>query len=511
MRIKNSIQNSIIAIFSNTLAILIGFLAQKIFISILGTEYLGLNGLFSNILSILSIAELGIGETIIFHLYKPLANNNIEEVKPLINFYKKAYNVIAIVILTVGICIIPFLKFFIGYTELNVNFQLIYILFLLQTVSSYLLTYKRSILYADQKNYIISLVHIVYLILLNTMQIIILYISKNYYLYLIIKIICILLENIIINVIANKKYPYLLDQKIKKIDKSLEKNIFRRVKAQLFHKIGGAVINGTDNIIISKFFGVLVVGVCSNYFLIISAIKNLFVQFILSITASVGNLLVEDNEKKSFEIYKKIRFVNFWVATFATTSLLVNMQDFMIVWLGREFLLSMPVLVVLSFNLYQKLMRCCNDVFLSAAGICVENRFVPIAEVILNILFSIILLKIFGLIGVFLGTIISGLALWCYSYPKYVYRQLFDKGYFQFIMEILGYILVFGIIANATYLISNAFVINNTLVKVISNCIVSIIVPNILLIIFFVKTDNFKYFMNLFNQFSKRLKKRKIN
>ena len=295
MRTINSLKNSIISIIMYIVTILIGLISQKIFINILGNEYLGINSLFANIISMLSIAELGFGAAIIYNLYRPIAEDNREEIKSLIKFYKISYRIIALIVAFIGISIIPFISNIVGKINITDSIYLIYILFLTDTVVSYLLTYKRSILYADQKTYIINIVHIVYLVLMNLFQIIVLYTTKNFILYLLIKIIFRILENIIITLIANKKYSYLREKDIKDISEKTRKNIITKVKGLLFHKIGGFVVLGTDNIIISKFLGVVTVGLYSNYYMIISAVNNLFTQVFNSITATVGNLLIEKN------------------------------------------------------------------------------------------------------------------------------------------------------------------------------------------------------------------------
>ena len=189
MRSQNSIKNTIVSILMSIITILIGLVTQKIFIKILGTEYLGINGLFTNILSMLAIAELGIGSAIIYSLYKPIAQNDKEKINSLIGFYKKSYRIIALIVSIIGICVIPFLEKIVGQTDIQESITFLYLLFLFDTVASYLLTYKRSILYASQKTYIINIVHILYLVLMNTLQIVILVLTRNYIAYLVIKII----------------------------------------------------------------------------------------------------------------------------------------------------------------------------------------------------------------------------------------------------------------------------------------------------------------------------------
>lgn len=503
MRTKNSIKNIIGSMLSNILTIIIGLIAQAVFIKILGSEYLGLNGLFSNIITMLGIVELGVGNAIIYNLYKPIAENNISKIKSLMNFYKKSYRLIACIVAIIGIIIIPFLPFFIEEISIDINITLVYLLFLIDVVCSYLLSYKRSILYANQKNYIINIVHIIYTILLNTSQLLVLFFTKNYYYYLIMKIIMRILENFIISKIADKKYAFINEQS-EKLDKETEKDIFTKVKALFFHKIGSFAVLGADNIIISKFLGLVTVGLYSNYYLIINAVQTVFGQIITSFTASVGNMLVTESKEKCYDVFKKIRFFNFWLATFASSSVLIIMDSFISIWIGDKYILPLLVLEVLVFNLYQKLMRNSYMSFKEAAGIYYEDRFVPLIEATLNIIVSIFCCKLFGLAGVFMGTVISGLALWCYSYPKYVYKKLFDRNYIEYAKETIGYIILFVLIASGTYYLSTIINFSNIYLEFISNVIISLIVPNILLFIIFFKTDNFKYYSNLLKNVIKK-------
>lgn len=497
MRTSNSIKNSVTSFISSITSMLIRFISQAIFIRILGIEYLGLNGLFSNILTILSFFELGIGSAIVFNLYKPIAENNIEEIKSLMEFYRKSYNKICVLILTLGLLITPFLKVLVGEITVKINIYLIYILYLIDTMSSYIIAYKRSIIYANQKNYIINIIHIFYLLILNITQILVLMFTKNYYLYLIIKILVQLLENIIISLYANKLYPYIKEDKLEKLNECIENNILKKVKSLIFHKIGGVIINGTDNVIISTFFGIATVGKYSNYYMIINSIDSLFTQIISSTAASVGDLLVISNKEKIYSVFKKMRFLNFWIATFSSICIFLIIQPFIVIWVGKEYQLNLLVLIVLVFNYFQKIQRCTYSTFKDAAGIWEEDKFVPLIESALNIVFSIICLKIFGLAGVFMGTIISSLSLWCYSYPKLVYNKLFNRSYRDYIKETIGYGLLFIIIGFISYEISLVFIVDNVLLQLLINVIICLIIPNFILFILFRKTENFKYFKGL--------------
>ena len=502
MRTKNSIKNTIVSFSSNLLTIIIGLIAQGIFIKILGSEYLGINGLFSNIISMLGIVELGVGSAIIYHLYKPIVEEDIKKVKALMNFYKKCYTIIALIILTIGLMITPYLNLFIEEVTIDINISLVYILFIIEIVCSYLLSYKRSIINANQKNYLVNFIHIGYLVILNILEIIILVLTKNYYLYLGIKIVMRILENVGVTLLANKLYPYLKNNN-EKLDEKTKKDIFQKVKALFFHKVGGFIVLGTDNIIISKFIGIIEVGLYSNYYMIIDAIEKLFGQVIRAITPSVGNMLVKESSEKSFEIFKRVRFLNFWIATFSGISLLVVMNSFITVWIGSKYLLATCVLIVLVLNYYAKSMRSCHMIFKEAAGIYYEDRYIPLLESVLNIVASLILLKYFGLAGIFMGTIISSLVLYCISYPKYVYKKLFNRSYLNYTKETLGYLSIFLVLAVITYKISRLIVISNAFLSLIINCLIAVVIPNLVLLIIFWHTDNFKYYLNLLKSFKK--------
>lgn len=493
MRSQNSIKNTIVSILMSIITILIGLVTQKIFIKILGTEYLGLNGLFTNILSMLAIAELGIGSAIIYSLYNPIAENDKEKIKSLIGFYKKSYRIIALIVAIIGICVVPFLEKIVGQTDIQESITFLYLLFLFDTVASYLLTYKRSILYASQKTYIINIVHILYLVLMNTLQIVMLVLTRNYIAYLVIKIIFRIIENVVITIIANKMYPYIKEKNVKEIDKQTKNSIILKVKGLIFHKIGSFVVLGSDNIIISTFLGVATVGLYSNYNTILQAVNNLFSQVFSSITASVGNLLAEKEKEKSYKIYKNMLFINSWMYSFSAIAILCLMEPFIKIWIGEQYLLSYGVLVILSINFYVQGMRKTSNTFKEAAGIFHEDRFVPIMESMINIVTSIAFLKVWGLAGVFLGTVTSSLILFLYSYPVYVYKKLFNRTYWQFLKKHSKYLIISAICGIITVVITKNIKLNNNFIQLILNGIIVVIVPNLLQYLIFRKREEFEY------------------
>lgn len=505
-RKKSSFKNMITAVSSNVLTIIVGLVAQAVFIKILGSEYLGLNGLFSNVISMLGIVELGMGSAIIYNMYKPIAENDHEKIKSLMQFYKKSYRIITLIISIIGIMIIPFIKYIVDIESVTVgiNVYLVYILFLLETICSYILSYKRSMLYADQKEYITNIIHMGYTILVNTMQLTFLYFTHDYYLYLIIKVMMRLVENIVISSYVNRRYSYLLDNNVTKLDSKTEKDIFQKIRALFFHKIGTFIVSGTDNIIISKYLGLVTVGLYSNYYMIINAVQTVINHIIQATRASVGNLLVTESKIKQFDVFNKIRFVNFWISCFSSICIFVIMDSFITIWIGYKFVLPTKVLLVLVINFFIVSSRSTYGAFKEAAGIFYEDRFVPIIESLLNIVLSIIFVKKFGLMGVFMGTIGSGLVLWCYSYPKYVYNKLFGRKISDYMKETIYYFIIFILIAGFTYSLAILISFDNVYLQFISNVLIALIVPNVIMLLLFSKDENFKYFINMLKGLKKR-------
>lgn len=494
-RSSNSVKNGFSSILLYVITIFVGFLFQSVFLHTLGAEYNGIKGLFSNILSMLSIAELGFGSAIVFHLYKPIAEKKIEEIKVLINYYKKIYNIIAILILVLGIALLPIIPLIVGEVSVPDNIRFLFVLYLINTVFSYLLTYKRSILYADQKKYTINLVTSGVFLVKNFLQMVLLYKTLSFTIYLVTQIIFTILENLVINHIVNKKYTYLKDFKnVEEISEDLRKDIKQNVKGLLFHKIGSFIVLGTDNIIISitKGLGVIVVGVYSNYYMIIGQIKSLFGNVIMSLTASIGNLLIESDKEKTRDIYKMILLFNSWVFCFAGISIYCLVEPFITIWIGSQYLLANSVLVILCINLYVQGMRYTSSAFKEAGGIFYEDRFVPIVESIINIVVSYVLANIFGLAGVFIGTILSSLPLLLYSYPKYVYKKLLQGTYKEYFKLHLYHLFITSVIWVIVSKISNLIIIANPWLDLLYNLLICLVVPNILYMCIVLRRKEFK-------------------
>lgn len=508
MRTEYSIRNSIVSIISIILTMFFGFLVQKVFLNALGTEYLGLNGLFNNIITMLSIVELGIGPAIICNLYEPVAKNNISKIKSLVKFYKICYRIIALIIFIISICLIPFLNIIVGENSISQNIYIIYLVFVMDTIMSYLLTYKRSVLYANQKNYIINMTHLLITLFMNIIQITILKKTYNYILFLIIRVLLRVTENMIITIIVNRMYPYLKEEEIENIDKGTKESILNKVKGLIFHKIGGFMVTGTDNMLISSFIGISEVGIYSNYLLIINAINTLITQVFTSISSSIGNLIITENKNKIFEVYLNINFINFIIAIFGSISLLFLLQPFITLWVGEQYLFSFEIIIVLVLNFFITIMRRSINIFKEAAGVFYEDRFLPIIESIINIVTSIIFIKLFGIIGVFLGTILSNVFLYIFDYPKYAYEKLFNRKEREFIIKFIKQISIFIVIALITYCLCLLFKNDNLIIVILYRLTICIVVT-LLFIFFNRKKSECKFMIEMLKKFISSVLKNK--
>ena len=436
-------KNSMSAFVSNAVSILVKFVLQKMFLDTVGAEYLGLNSVLTNIISVLGIVELGISNAIIFNLYAPIKANKVEVIKSLLKFYRKAYYIIALITVGIGAAIMPFLHLIVREPVPGVDMYIAYLLVLASTVVSYLMSYRQSILYATEQGYITTSVQTVANVIQALVQILLLLLTENYYLYLAVQILAQLIKNSVLYKIAEKRHPILKDKNVQKLDKVIERDIFKKMRALLIHKVSTFIIFSTDNIIISAFINVVTVGLYSNYHMIFAAVETILTQTIKALTPTVGKLLVDGDTKKNYAVFRKIRNINFATVLVSSVGIMLFADLFVKLWYGAEYVLSELTLVTLLAVHFQRMMRESYAVFKEAAGIYHEDRWVPVIESLLNIIVSVVLVQWLGLPGVFIGTFVSSLALWLYSYPRYVYKRLFGRGYGQYFGEMLLYCLIY--------------------------------------------------------------------
>lgn len=506
-RTGNVIRNILGGVGGQIFTSLLQFGCRTIFISLLGATYLGVNGLFSNVLSMLSLAELGIGPAIVFSMYKPIADNDELHVAKLMNFYKKSYRIVAAIVLLIGLMLVPFLDFFINDTSNINNLKVIFLLILMNTVVSYLYAYKGSMLNADQKAYIGVIIKNVFAVVQNIAQILVLLATGNYILYLVVQIMTTFIANFVQAKYVDKKYPFLVKFKNETVDKAEQRSIMQRVKGMMMHKLGSFVLNGTDNIVISKFIGVVAVGIYSNYSMIINLIKTFLTQITGSVTASVGNLIAKETKEKVHEVFNAMLLMYFWIYSFCFISFWVVFQPFIELWIGNEYLLDKGTLLLVLVNFYFTGYQNCVNNYINATGLFWETRYKPIVECLINLFVSIVLAYKIGIIGVFIGTLMSFLCTFWVN-PILLYKKYFNKSMSLYFIKFIGYfawmiVIAFGLEFFATEFLKTSVLLWDVIIRIV----MCAVIPNLIFVMFFHKTAGFLYLKRLVLSIVKKVRR----
>lgn len=505
MRTSYSIKNISISFIGQIITILIAFPTRTIFINTLGSSYLGINGLLTNIISIFSLADLGIGTAIIYSLYKPIFESDYQKISKLMNFYRNAYILIGIFVFILGLFLCPFLPSLIkNQIFSNSYLYTIFFLFLFNSVLSYLFSYKRSIIIASQKSYIVNTIHYFLLILLNLFQMLFLILTKNFIIYLVLQIIFTFLENIIISIIANRKYQFLKINNREKLSVTEKKIIFTNVKALILHKVGSITLASTDNIVISSFVGINWVGIYSNYLLISNALVSILNQMLNSLTASIGSLILEKETKKKIETFEIVFFFFSWLVGFCSICLWELLNPFISFWVGKEYLLSNNIVLLIVMNFYITCMRNPILIFKNAAGLFKQDRFKPIIEALINAILSVALVSNFGISGVLISTLISIILTSLWVEPFIVYKYIFKIGVKNYFFKFLIYVVLITLIGFITDFIIQ--LCGYFFDKFFSRLLLCILVPNFIFFLVFRKSNKMNFLYNFINLASNKVK-----
>lgn len=498
-RIDNSLKNIKYTSLAQMVNFIIVFVSRRIFVHVLSTEYLGLNGVFSNILSMLSLAELGLGTAICFCLYKPIYDKDEKTINSIMLFYKKAYTLIGALVFIIGAALTPFLDFIVEELPTIPYIRLIYLLFVFNSAASYFFVYKKTLLIADQKQYISNVIHQATVLIMNMLQIVFLLITHNYFSYLIIMIACTLGQNIFVSMLVNKRYPYLNLKNAEPLDKATKKEVFKNIKAMTSHRVGGVVVNGTTNIIMAKFVSVVSVGLYSNYFLIKNTLISLVTILFQSITSSVGNLGAEtDDGNKKESVFDALNLIGAWVIGFSSICLFILFNPFITLWVGDEYLFDVGIVSLIVVNFYMLGMRQPVLTTRDALGIFWYDRHKPIVESVINLVASIPLAIYMGVSGVLLGTLISTVTTSLWVEPYVLYKHGFKKKATSYFVKYLAYTFVTVFAGGVCIIICNSLTISNVYLLFVTKAIICAIIPNVIFLLAYFKTKPFKLLFNIF-------------
>ncbi|MBB6446836.1 lipopolysaccharide biosynthesis protein [Bacillus benzoevorans] len=495
-RTKASLRNISFAITFQLLALAVNFASRTVFIAMLGKEYLGLNGLFSNILSMLSLAELGIGTAIIFSLYRPLAENDHSKVAALMSLYKKAYTIIGFIVLILGLSIAPFLSFFIKEMPNIPGIYIIYIIFVLNAALSYFLIYKQSLIMADQKQYIVTKYRNIFDIALKIFQIFALLLTQSYFLFLILTLVSTLGLNLSLSIKADRMYPFLKGEEKGKLDQDTKDEMIKNVKGNIAHRIGGIIVLSTDHLLIARFLGIVTVGIYANYLLILSSLTTFTKLIYQSLTASIGNLHASSDDENKERIFHYIYFFTAWVYGFMSICLFILLNPFITLWLGADFTFSNSIVFLMVLNFFITGMRQPSLTFTDAMGLYWYSRHKPLFEAFINLMSSIYLVIHFGMAGVLLGTLISTMTTCFWVEPLMVFKYGFNYSVFDYFRKYFHYTVVV-LLSGALVFSLSRLLTESTVQTFAVKMIICFVVPNIIFTIAFYRTKEFKYFAGL--------------
>lgn len=505
-RTQKSMLNTAVSFASQFIIILLGFISRRVLIYSVGVEYLGINGLMTNILTIFSLAESGIGLAIGYALYKPLAENDIEKIKSLMRFFRTTYHALAVMTAVIGLAFYPFLPFFLkGNTAPDAN--IIYLMFLGSSVVSYLWVYKTTLNSSDQNKYLYTIANTITQIAVLVLKVVILYFTENYILYLSIEIGSTIIKNVIFCCIVDHRYPYLKEKNVQKLDPETRKSLFTNIKALFYNKAGYILSQCSDNLVISSIVNISAVGLYSNYTTLVSSVSGFVSTFTSGVTASMGNLIASETKERTFEVYKQVDFINYWMYTFSSICLLCLTEPFITIWLGEDYVLSKGILVVAVVTFYLKGINSGIDVVKNAAGLYHPDRYVPMLEAGLNLAISIVMALRIGLLGVLLGTLVSFCLFSFWTKPYFVYRDVFNVPFLKYVVWEGKKIAIAFLLGLIIYAGTSFLSFGNIYLEFISKAIITLGASNFLLFVFFHRTDEFGYIQSFISRVMMRCKK----
>lgn len=505
-RLRMTAKNAFWSYFSMGVSLLLQFISRTVFIYCLGEGYLGINGLFSNVLGVLSFAELGIGTAINFSLYKPVAEHDVEKIKAYMYCYKWAYRIIALIVAILGLVLTPFLPLLVKDPGNVGNIKIYYLIYLFNTVSSYFVSYKYSLVNAEQKNYIYTNVNLLVSVTTVITQIISLLIWKNFLVYLLIAAILGVFQKIFISVYFDKLYPYLREKNVQKLSADDKCILSTKIKALVIHKLGDVSVHQTDNIIVSAFVSTKMVGLLSNYNMLISTISGCINVLFNSVTGSLGNMVATESKEYQYAIFKRYRFIGFWFYGFTAIALAILMTPFITLWLGKQMIVAPIVVNLLIIDYYMIGQRICLNNIKSAAGLYEPDKYVALLQAIVNLVASIVLVKIIGLPGVYVGTIIQG-TLSTVLKPILSYRTMFGVSSRYYFIDSVKYGGVVVISYGVCQMLNRMIMTDITIAHFVFMLIIVVTIPNIIFFLAFHRTEEFRFVAGVVRSFVKRHKR----
>ncbi|MGN8762160.1 lipopolysaccharide biosynthesis protein [Oribacterium sp. HCP3S3_B9] len=494
-RTENSLKNISYGIIATIINTLVSFVSRTVLVKTLGTEVLGLNGLFTEVITVISLAELGVGMAIIYSLYKPISENNYRKINQLMTLYRTAYNTIAIVTLAIGICVIPWVHVLITDVEFSLSYiRLIFFLFVVKTSSSYIFAYKTSLLNADQKQYVVSVITAIVKLVTTIIIVLFLLLFRNYVTYLMLLIVQGIITNTILSKIVDNRYQYL-DYK-EKLDISERREIFANIKNIFIKRVSSVFTSSTDNILISVLVSTRQVGLYSNYSMIFSVIRTIRQQLINGLAASIGNLNVTAETEHCIEVLRRLTYVFFVFAMIMSSGSVAVLKPFIKIWIGDAFIMPDMIINIAILNLFIEI--CCDPLwqFLEVSGLFRKDKNIAIVGSTINLIVSIVLGKKIGISGIFLGTVCTQVTQLVLK-TILIFGEKFKTSSVSYLSMWVRISVSYFVMLLLQHIIFKHCIISNLYIEFLVKGIISVIIAIVCSIPLFIKSDELDYLLNL--------------
>lgn len=473
-------------------SMLSSFVLRTVFIRELGISYLGVSGLFTNVLGVLSFAELGIGSAMNFSLYKPVAEGNLPLARSLLRFYRRAYRIIALSVTCLGLSLLPFLHHVVKDPGDVGDIRIYYVIFLFNNVISYFAVYKTSIANAEQRNYLVSNINTAASILTVAAQVAVLLIWGSFLGYLLAQTAMRLAQQIFLNAYLSKRYSHFLSGDVLALNEDELRPIKGNIGALVWHKIGDIGVHQTDSIVISAFIGLSTVGFVSNYTYILQSVSSLLWVAFGAATSSFGNLIATGSAGQRYNAYRVYRFIAFWLYGFCAIAMFVLFEPFVTLWIGAEMIIPDYVVLLMIVDFYMLGHRVTITNIKSAAGLWQPDKYLPLVQAAVNLVVSILLVREIGLVGVYIGTLAQG-ALASVIKPILIYQRLFAIPSSRYFVDGSAYATVVALAGVGCWLLRDLILVDVTWLGLLLLALSVVVLTNALFIVCFCRTQEFRY------------------
>ena len=502
-RTKNASRNMVFGILLKIYQIAIPFLMRTAMIYFMGVQYLGLNSLFTSILQVLNLAELGVGSAMVYSMYKPIAEDDETTICALMRLYRLYYRIIGLVIAVIGLLLMPFVpKLLKGDLHSELNVYILYLLYLAVTVLSYwLFAYKNSLLQAHQRTDVTSKVTLVTNTVQYGLQFLVLVTIKNYYVYVLVALGTQALTNIVTAIVATKMYPHY--HPVGKLPKSQIQDINHRIRDLFTSKLGGVIVNSADTVVVSAFLGLTMLAIYQNYYFILTAVIGFVGIAFQSCTAGIGNSVIVESKEKNFGDLKKFTFLIAWISGVCTCCFLCLYQPFMEIWVGKDLMLDFGSVICFCIYYFIYEINQLLNTYKDAAGIWHEDRFRPLVTALANLIMNLVMVQFWEIYGVLLSTVLSTLFVGMPWLLHNLFTVLFDKAQMkEYLRPLFRYAFVVAISCAVCYAVSTAVNLS-VLGNLIFRTVICSTLPNLIFFAAFHKTVEFAQCVQLIDKMTK--------